>query len=73
MLTVIKVQLPVTTNEKEPLMLVYNKDRSFFRQMPITSEIKEKMGCSYKKYFMARIRAKNGKMKLLKEVRPREW
>lgn len=46
---IFKVQRPIGGSPLEPI-LVYNKSRSVFGQMPMTQEIAKYMGTSYKIY-----------------------
>lgn len=48
---IVKVQLPIATNEKIPLALVYDKTRTIELQVPVTEIIKAKMQGTKKRYF----------------------
>lgn len=36
---IIKIQLPLSTNEPTPLALIYNKSRKFYVQYPVDDEL----------------------------------
>lgn len=48
---IVKVQVPLATNEKKPLALVYNEDRSIQFQMPVSAELLDKMEGRPKAFF----------------------
>lgn len=66
---IVKLQVPLMG---EPLALVYNKNRSYIGHVPINDDIKEAMGESFKKYFIAHI-DKKGLVHLHKEVEEQDW
>lgn len=43
---IVKVQVPISTNEEVPQALIYNRDRSIQVMIPVTPELVEKMGAS---------------------------
>lgn len=56
---IVKVQIPVVTNDPNAMALVYNEDRSFDVFMPITKDLKKAMGDNKKQYFHAEYDKKN--------------
>jgi hypothetical protein len=48
---IVKIQLPLVSTEPVPLALVYNEDRSYQVQIPVTAEIKKRMGEDVKAFF----------------------
>lgn len=70
---IVKVQIPLATNSKEALALVYNKDRSYEVFMEITDELLKSMGREYKKFFYAHYDRKNNLTVLDREALWQEW
>ena len=68
---IVKVQLPLASNDAEPKALVYNKGRSHQFLLPITKDLKEMMGDDVKAYFDADY--EEGKIELYKKVEPQDW
>jgi hypothetical protein len=62
---IVKIQWPVTTTEKVPQMLIYNKDRSFQTTWPATEEYKQFFKNRLKFYVHAKF--KKGELILGKE------
>ncbi len=50
---IVKVQVPVMTNDPHPQALVYDERRCIEQQMPITPDLRVAMGDSHKRYFWA--------------------
>jgi hypothetical protein len=68
---IVKVQTPLASNEREPLAMIYNKDRSVEAFVPITADIKKLMKDTPKAFFHAKM---NGdKIELLKEAVWQNW
>lgn len=51
--TIVKVQLPLASNESQPQALVYDEGRSFTRTIPVTRDLRKKMAGAVKKFFYA--------------------
>lgn len=54
---IVKVQVPMATNTT-PTVLIYNKSRTVEAELPITEDLKKKMGNSFKLYFHAKLKDK---------------
>jgi hypothetical protein len=52
-LMIVKVQIPLSSNEPEPTALVYDQSRKYEVFMPVTDELKKQMSGLPKKYFYA--------------------
>ncbi len=52
---IVKVQLPLATNDTTPHALVYNEDRSVLAQVPVSRALEKLMKRRAKAYFSARI------------------
>jgi hypothetical protein len=50
---IVKVQLPLMTDEEVPQALIYNEDRSVQFQVPVTDHILKGMDGRFKRYFEA--------------------
>lgn len=50
---IFKLQRPLLTTEQQPLVLVYNQDRTWEGQIPLTPELQELFGDQDKVYIMA--------------------
>jgi hypothetical protein len=50
---IVKVQLPLASNEAQPPALVYDEKRSFQAMVPVTKEIKDAMKGKPKAFFHA--------------------
>lgn len=50
---IVKVQLPIVTNDPNPQALVYDRYRRLCQHMPITKELLAAMGGEFKRYFCA--------------------
>jgi hypothetical protein len=69
---IVKLQLPLVTTEPVPLALIYNEDRSYQVQVPVTAEIKRKMKGDVKAFFELHI-GPGYEAILGKRVACREW
>lgn len=70
---IVKIQLPLVTNEPEPVALVYNKDRSFTTQIPIGEEAKKVFGDDPKQFWKVNLDHETKEVDLIKRVRDRKW
>jgi hypothetical protein len=74
---VVKVQLPVFSNESTPLALIYNEDRSIHGQLPLTRSLELLMKddatgeTRLRAYFEATVR--DGSLVLGREVEEQDW
>lgn len=50
---VVKVQVPLVTNEPKPMALVYDEHRRIEQQFPITKALRRAMARAFKAYFWA--------------------
>jgi hypothetical protein len=50
-LSIVKVQIPLETNEEEPRMLVYNSDRSVHKLMPVQERFAKELAGTFKGYY----------------------
>ena len=64
---IVKIQLPLMTTMDHPMALIYNNDRSFQEQIPVTQELKDAMDGDVKAYF--RVEIKEGDLHLLERVK----
>ena len=72
---IIKVQIPIMTNEPEPLALAYNQDRSVFVMIPqedLPPAVLQIAGRTGKGYFHAEI-SDDHKLMIGKEAPWQEW
>jgi hypothetical protein len=70
---IVKVQWPISTNEPQPLVLVYNRDRSIHQKFPATTELRERMNNRPKVYFWAVVNQLNGKLELGRNAPDQNW
>lgn len=68
---ILKIQLPISSNEPEPMALVYNKDRSFETFLRVTPALETLMDGQLKAYF--RCEYDDTDITVLREVGPRDW
>lgn len=68
---IVKVQMPVASNVKNPPALVYNKDRSIEQEFLCVEGLRKVMGDKFKKYFYARV--DNDELVLTGEAPYQEW
>lgn len=72
---IVKIQIPLSTNEKNPLALVYNEDRSFETFIPIGDELLWWMDGEPKAFFnvtLKKVRHET-EMKIDSEVEFQDW
>jgi hypothetical protein len=69
---VLKVQMPIASNVKNPGCLTYSEDDVIRAQLPITKDVKRVMKGELKKYFNA-YRTKDGFIHLDEERRGQDW
>ena len=48
---IVKVQLPILTNDPCPHALIYSRGKKFIASLPVTPQLKEKMGSEIKQFF----------------------
>jgi hypothetical protein len=53
--TIVKVQLPLDSDERTPQALVYDEGHAIVRTVPITASLRKKMAGAMKKFFYATI------------------
>ena len=53
---IVKVQVPLSSNEEDPPALVYNKDRSVQHGVPVTWELIDALDGKPKAFFYASVR-----------------
>ena len=70
---IVKVQIPLATNEAEPLAYVYNRDRDYKMFMQITPDLIEAMRGTPKKFFHAHYDLENNDTVLGKEAPWQSW
>lgn len=69
---VLKLQRPLYTNAAIPFILVYNEDRSFLCELPMTPELLERFHGKEKIYCFAVIDVKD-QIELGEEVAEQNW
>jgi hypothetical protein len=52
---IVKVQLPLSSNEQTPMALVYNESRTYMVQIIVNQALLDKMDGHVKRYFLAGI------------------
>lgn len=52
---IVKVQLPIASNDPDAQALVYNRTRSVSMTIPITADLRKKMGEDNKRFFNAKL------------------
>lgn len=72
MRTIVKVQVPLATNDSDPKALIYNKNRSFETFVPV-AEVKKKMSGEFKKFFYCDIDIVTKKVKLDAPAPLQDW
>lgn len=72
---IVKIQLPISTNDPEPMMLIYNKGRSFQSTTPVTDRFaKELKEFPHKGYYMAEeIRGSEPALTIGRRVAEQDW
>ena len=68
---IVKLQIPLSSNTPNPGALVYNKDRSYLAEIPITKQIRRLLKDRLKIYVLATI--KNGVITLSDEQPAQDW
>lgn len=71
--TVVKVQLPLSTNDPVPKAMVYDETRSFQKQIPVTSALRKKMGSTAKRFFYATVTGNDGDVEIGAVASWRAW
>jgi hypothetical protein len=69
---IIKVQLPLYSNEKNPEAFIYNEDRSVTVMLPVSQDIIDAMDGEPKKYFHATV-SKKGILNIKAEAPWQDW
>lgn len=69
---VVKVQLPQSSNERDAPALVYDQTRAWMAHIPVTPELRKKMGDRPKAFFYAERQGK-GSIVLGVEAPYQEW
>ena len=69
---IFKVQRPICSSESNAPILIYNKDRSIYYQMPISQEIAKFMGTSYRIYIKGYIN-NDGILQIIEKVGNQPW
>jgi len=69
---IVKVQVPLASNEDNPPALIYSHDDSIMTSVPVDDELLAKMEGEDKKYFYFR-RHEDGQIELLNEAGNQDW
>lgn len=69
---IFKVQRPICSSENDTPILIYNKDRSIYHQMPISQEMAKFIGTSYKIYVKGYINSE-GILQIVEKVGNQPW
>ena len=72
-LMIVKVQLPLSSNEVEPMALVYDENRQFEVFLPVTDGLKQEMSGLPKKYFYAYFDDESKNTVLVKPALSQSW
>jgi hypothetical protein len=70
---IVKVQIPLATNDPAALPLIYDRHREHMTQQRIDHTTKKLMGTDVKAYFQAEWRHASQQWTLGKRVRDRDW
>jgi len=70
---IVKVQMPVITNEVPPKCLIYDKNRTFEELVIISDELIDAMGERKKAFFYAEIDEEDGTISLQAEAEWQNW
>ena len=70
---VVKVQLPLSSNNRDAGALVYNKDRTFEALISIDDELVQGMEGRAKKFFEARLGDDGESLVLVGDAPEQEW
>jgi hypothetical protein len=68
---IVKVQIPITTNDPHPKSYVYDRHREIEEFFPITPDLLERMNNRLKVYFYATL--EDGDLNLQEEAPEQEW
>ena len=68
---IVKIQASQYTTAGQQQMLIYNEDKSFQMQEPITKEIKKILGNRLKAYFIAELI--NNELAIIEETVSQDW
>lgn len=71
--TIVKVQIPMVTDDPHELVLVYAKDHANQSIQALDHATRQAMGKDYKAYFEAEFRRSIGQWFIGKRVKDREW
>lgn len=69
---IVKIQLPLASNEPEPLVLIYDEKKAYVLQSAISPPLRAIMKGRPKAYFNAVI-AGGGSLEILEEVPEQPW
>jgi hypothetical protein len=69
---IVKVQLPLATNDKKQMALVYNRDRSYMTQIFADQRLIRKMSDMPKRFFWATI-PDEGKIVIEEDAPYQDW
>lgn len=69
---IFKVQRPICSSTNDMPVLIYNKDRSIYSQIPFSQEIAKFMGTDYKIYVRGNIN-ENGIFNIVEKVGNQPW
>lgn len=69
---VFKIQRPMASSFSTSLILIYNKSRSVYAQIPMTQEIAKMMGTGYKIYVKGHV-DNAGILQIEEKVSPQKW
>lgn len=69
---VFKIQRPMASSFSTSLILIYNKSRSVYAQIPMTQEIAKMMGTDYKIYVKGHVDSA-GILQIEEKVSPQKW
>lgn len=67
-----KLQRPLNVTSSTPMVLIYNEDRSLYGEMPLTNEVLQLMGDSFKIYVSGFIDSK-GVLHIEEKVGRQGW
>lgn len=70
---VFKFQAPLFTTEREPKIMVYNEDRSWEGQVPMTEDMSKIFAEKGPKFFMLCVPDKKNQLILLRFVGDQDW
>ena len=73
MLQIIKVQLPISTNDPNAQALMYNKDRSWEGLYPIDQTVLDMMHGEFKRFFYADITDEGHTVSIFSNAPWQEW